>query len=96
MSTTVKVGKYTYVVTDDGRIEILRHGETWRTETGDNALLALIMEVEALNKVAECATELMRKVAACQMLPITWGKVMISGRRPFTQEPASMMKPSTP
>lgn len=59
MDTTVTIGKYTYVVTDDGRIEILRHGKAWRTETGDNAMLALIMEVEALEgRVAKTLDDL--------------------------------------
>ena len=35
-------GKYT-VLYDNGKIEVLRHGEPWRNETGDGFLNALLM-----------------------------------------------------
>lgn len=51
-------GKYE-VLYDNGNIEILRHGELWRVETGDGFLHALLMSHIEL----ECELhELVKKV----------------------------------
>lgn len=51
-------GKYT-VLYDNGKIEILRHGEPWRNETGDGFLNALLMShIELEHKLYEAKEEL--------------------------------------
>lgn len=40
----VENGKYTFI-NDHGAVRILRHGEAWRDESGDKALLCLLQKV---------------------------------------------------
>lgn len=44
MKTLINIDKYTYEVDEQFKINIYRNGLPWRTETGDNALLMLIMK----------------------------------------------------
>lgn len=54
----IEEGKYT-VLYDNGKIEILRHGEPWRNETGDGFLHALLMShIELEHKLYEVKEEL--------------------------------------
>lgn len=43
-------GKYTVIVKDAGGIEVLRHGEPWRDETGNNLIYWLAVELAALKE----------------------------------------------
>jgi hypothetical protein len=48
---TVYDGKYRYVMHQDGKTEVFRHGEPWnRDVTGDGFVLALVQEVDELRK----------------------------------------------
>ena len=40
-------GKYEWIL-DGNKLICRRHGEDWRDETGDNAILALLQEVDAI------------------------------------------------
>lgn len=43
----IKADKYEFIFDEQtGSLEIHRHGEPWRTETGDGALLALMQHCE--------------------------------------------------
>lgn len=42
--------KYEIVLTQDGRFYAMRYGMDWRSLTGDNLMLALAHEVEALRQ----------------------------------------------
>lgn len=39
-------GKYTVVGIEDGHLRALRHGEEWRSLTGDNLIFALAVELQ--------------------------------------------------
>lgn len=39
-------GKYAVVGIEDGHLRALRHGEEWRSLTGDNLILALAQELQ--------------------------------------------------
>lgn len=41
----IENGKYTFI-NDNGVVSILRHGEAWRNDTGDKALLCLLQRTE--------------------------------------------------
>lgn len=45
-----KLDKYTYMFSDSGELTVDRHGEPWRNESCDNAILALMEEVDRLSK----------------------------------------------
>ncbi len=48
LSVSVEGGKYTVVMTADGHLRALRHGEEWRSLSGDKLILALAHEVDDL------------------------------------------------
>lgn len=47
---SVAGGKYEVVMEEDFRLHALRYGKPWRDCVGDNLVLCLAMEVEALRK----------------------------------------------
>lgn len=51
MKVSIQNGKYIVVQRSSGALEVLRHHQHWRTETGDNLLLSLAQEVETLREV---------------------------------------------
>jgi hypothetical protein len=48
LNVAVADGKYTFVQHADGKFELLRYGEQWRSLIGDNAVLALAQTAENL------------------------------------------------
>lgn len=52
----LEYGKYK-VLYDNGKIEILRHGEPWRDETGDGFLHTLLMSYIELEYELEAAED---------------------------------------
>lgn len=49
---SIENGKYTFV-NNHGLVSIKRHGEVWRNEVGDKALLCLLQHVEKLEEEIE-------------------------------------------
>ena len=47
MRIILENGKYEYIL-KDGKQHILRHGQKWRDETGDNLILAMAHEIQRL------------------------------------------------
>lgn len=43
-------GKYTYLLDEQGRQIVYRHGEPWRDITGDKFILLMAMEIDELRK----------------------------------------------
>lgn len=61
----VDSGKYTFVRTAGGGIEILRHGEPWHEQTGaSNALASIMAELDAARVVVAAAREAVKTMAA--------------------------------
>lgn len=50
LEVSVDNGKYTIIMKENGSMEALRHGETWRDLTGDGMVLALAQEIEELRE----------------------------------------------
>lgn len=50
VKVTVADGKYTIAQDKDGRLSALRYGEMWRDLIGDNMVLAMAYEIEALRE----------------------------------------------
>ena len=48
LRVTIRNGKYTVVRRFNGTLEVLRHKQYWRDETGDNLILGLSQEVQTL------------------------------------------------
>ncbi|MGO2150819.1 MAG: hypothetical protein ACTH32_06415 [Microbacterium gubbeenense] len=48
-------GKYTVLGIEDGHLRALRHGEEWRSLTGDNLILALAQELQEARERLEAA-----------------------------------------
>lgn len=53
MIASAVIDIYRYEITDDYRIIIYRHGEQWRDETGDNAMMLLIQELSDIQNFKE-------------------------------------------
>jgi hypothetical protein len=59
LQVEVNDGKYTVVIHDNGRLEALRHGESWRWLTGDNLVFCLAAELyEAREKIIRLEGEI--------------------------------------
>lgn len=43
-------GKYSIIQKENGSLEALRYGESWRDLTGDNLVYAMTVEIQKLTK----------------------------------------------
>lgn len=50
---SVAVDIYTVVQWENGKLEVHRHGQPWRDETGDNMILSLAQEIDHLRHEVE-------------------------------------------
>lgn len=53
--TSLENGKYVVRRHDDGRLDALRYGGTWRDLTGDKLVLALVQRIEELETSEDAA-----------------------------------------
>jgi hypothetical protein len=77
LKVLTKDKKYTVVQHDDGRLEILRYGEHWRDETGDQLILTLAQDLDESRDVsAKLASELLWIIQVCRNGTIKWWPMM--------------------
>lgn len=55
-------GKYTVLGIEDGHLRALRHGEEWRSLTGDNLIFALAVELQEARDAALAVIEKVRGI----------------------------------
>jgi hypothetical protein len=55
MSTCLSLehGKYVILHAEDGTMQALRYGTVWRDLTGDKLILALVMELERMERMLQ-------------------------------------------
>ena len=51
LRVSIQNGKYKVVQRFKGSLEVLRHNQYWRDETGDNLILCLAQEIDELRDV---------------------------------------------
>ena len=69
LDVSVADGKYRVIMPAKGGLHALRHGEPWRSLTGDNLVFTLANELnDARQKIAELEQALKEKEWACDLL----------------------------
>lgn len=51
LNVSVDSGKYTVILKGDGKLVVLRYGEGWMDQTGNNLILVLAQTIQALREL---------------------------------------------